>query len=789
MLCCLQKRAQTTSRATRLVGQNAVKNLLAHRKTTGNAQSVYHAVALILVACVIAPEGLAQPMSSNQSSNQAALHRAISAKIDVYGEAAMRQVNGASYEFFADLIPPIRYARLAGFEHYPIVLGLPGGEHKARLVSNGSAINARANSDAWLDTGFPVTFSLGDGAVFGGDLGRLDGPRYSLGYLPIVETVYRDGGSSYREEVFVGVSAPFGAHVACVVRFSLADGKSGKVIAKVGAEGEIAQSGSLLTDPGGKALVWSSGNWKWDQKAREMSVRITAGRDAYLVIFTQPAEFKPSDSLTAAAYRGERTKCVRYWDEKLKTGCLVETPELRVNQCLKSLQIGTMVLRRGDTIYYSNTNVYQALCEAECSDSALSLLLFGHVKGTREVLPSLMEYLQPGIEFHDMAFKLQTLSRYYWLTRDADFIRSQKQHWTAALDRIMQGRDPKTGLLPREDYCGDIKTPIFSLNSNASSWRGLRDFAVVLEEIGEKELAERVSNEAREYRSFILDAVEKSVRKDVDPPFMPIALFGEEEPYEELTETRMGSYWDLMIPYVLGSGVLGDDSEQTGWVLDYLHKRGGIFMGMIRFHEATTDDLYGLRYVLALLRRDETERALVSFYGKMAQGLTRDTYVGGERVELNPTTPFGRWEDQPPNSSSNALWLWNLRYLMVQDWDMDDDGRPDTLRLMFATPQRWLEDGKTIRLEQVPTAFGAVSIRMTSYVKQGEVLAEVTLPQYAPKRTLLRARLPDGLVAASAQVAGKTVAVDDHGTVDITGLDGRVTLRFAVKPRNGPNAE
>lgn len=722
-------------------------------------------------------------MSSKQPVNQAALDKAIGARIDVYGEAAMRQPNGASYEFFADLIPPLRYTGYSDLVYYPIVLGLSGGEHKARLISNGSAINARANNAVWKETGFPVTFSVGDRAVFGEDLGRLDGPRYAAGYLPIVETTYREAKAAYHEEVFAGVSAPFGEDVGCFVRFSLADGRTGKIVAKIGAEGEVAQAGCTLTDPAGKTLVWFSGNWKWDRDSRELKCELSNGRDAYLVIFTQPAEFKPATPLTAAAYQAERTKCARYWDECLKTACLVETPEPRVNQCLKALQIGSMLLRKGDMMNYSATNFYERLFEAECDDSALSLALFGHVKDAKDMLPPLMEYLQPGIEFHDSAFKLQTLSRFYWLTRDADFIRSQKKHWTEALDRIMNGRDPKTGLLPREDYCGDIQTKIFSLNSNSNSWRGLRDFAAVLEEIGEKELAARVSREASDYRKVILDAVDKSVRKDVDPPFIPIALFGEEQPYENLTETQMGSYWDLMIPYVLGSEVLGADSKETGCVLDYLHKRGGLFMGMIRFHEATTDDLYGLRYVLTLLRRDETDRALASFYGKMAQGLTQDTYIGAEVVSLNPTTPFGRCEHVSANSSSNALWLWNLRYLMVQDWDMDDDGRPDTLRLMFATPRRWLEDGKIIKAEQLPTAFGSVSVRMTSRVTQGEIVAEVALPAHAPEHTLLRARVPDGLVVTSAEIAGKTLAVDDRGTVDITGLKGKIAVRFVVKPQ------
>ena len=34
----------------------------------------------------------------------------------------------------------------------------------------------------------------------------------------------------------------------------------------------------------------------------------------------------------------------------------------------------------------------------------------------------------------------------------------------------------------------------------------------------------------------------------------------------------------------------------------------------------------------------------------------------------------------------------------------DTSGKPETLRLFFATPKRWLEDGKKIKIERAPTA-------------------------------------------------------------------------------------
>jgi len=288
----------------------------------------------------------------------------------------------------------------------------------------------------------------------------------------------------------------------------------------------------------------------------------------------------------------------------------------------------------------------------------------------------------------------------------------------------------------------------------------------------------------------ILDAFEKSVYKNVDPPFVPIALFGEEKPYDPLTATRLGGYWDLMAPYLLGSGLFRHDSKETTWVCRYLQEKGGLMMGMVRSHPVSsfwvtqgnnTNDLYTLRYTIMLLQRDEVDRALVGFYGKLAQGLTRDTFIGAEGTCPTPLDEFGRQMYLPPNSASNAYFLWMLRFLMVQDWDMDYDGRPDTLRLMYATPRRWLSDGKSVKIEHAPTAFGEVSVVMTSRLSRGEVTADVTAPKEPPKRMLIRARVPDGWKVKSASVNGKALPVDTTGAADITGFSGKFSVAFRVQ--------
>jgi hypothetical protein len=189
-----------------------------------------------------------------------------------------------------------------------------------------------------------------------------------------------------------------------------------------------------------------------------------------------------------------------------------------------------------------------------------------------------------------------------------------------------------------------------------------------------------------------------------------------------------------------------------------------------------------MRYILDTLRRDDPERSLVSFYGMLAQGMTRNTFIGAEGCAVEPLDDGGRFFYCPPNSSSNGQWLAVLRYLLVQDWDEDEDGRPDTLRLCFATPRRWLENGKKILVENAPTDFGPVSVTMESKLDAGQVVANVSLPERnMPKRTLLRARVPQGWKVLAASVGNEKLQADDRGTVDLSALRGKQQVIFNVR--------
>lgn len=713
----------------------------------------------------------------------ATLEEALAAKQDLWGLEAMRQTNGASYEFFADLLPPLRYVN-AAFRHYPIVLCAPGSLQEARLISNGSGINSLANLNTWGEIGIPVSFSVGtEDLPFGGKASGLDGPYYERGYLPIVRMNYRSGGATYREETFASIDSGEGALL--FTRFSLARGKNGTVVAHIQSKGLLHQSGTSICDEKGRVLVSFDKAWQWNSDKKTLVAKISGRNKATLAIATVPMDFDKTPR--ASDFDSQKAKCRATWENLLSKAMRVEVPEPIVNAAWKSTIIGNLLLLRGDHMNYSAGNQYATMYEAESGDAVRAMLLWGMNDEGRKMIPPLLDYgVNPGLRFHDAAFKLQLLAHHYWLTRDAKFFLEQKPRWSKCVEILTREREASNGLLPREAYCGDEADKVFSLNSNANGWRGLRDVALVLEQIGEVAEAKKIKIVANKLHQSILAAVEKSERRDTQSTFIPIALFGEEKPYEMITATRRGAYWNLLIPYILGSEIFAGTERETS-ILRYIEEHGGLCMGMIRFHQHSglfanedgLDDLYGLRYVDALLRRDEPERAIVSFYGKLAQGMTRNTFLSAEGTGLRPLDGFGRPMYLPPTCSGNALFLWHLRSMLVQDYDLDHNGEPESLRLLFATPRRWLENGKAISVENAPTSFGEVSIRVESKLARGEVIAKIKIPKRNPaQKTLLRIRLPDGWKINSAKTKSANLKVDQDGTVDVSKLVGENTIRF-----------
>jgi hypothetical protein len=726
------------------------------------------------------------------------LDQALAARQDVWGLAAMAQTNGPSYAFFEKLLPPLRYVN-AAFQHYPIVLSAPNAPQKARLASNGSGLNASGGMKTWKDIGTPVTFLVGeDDEIFGSDLRQLDGPHLARGFLPVVRFSYSHAGRVYEEEALASVQPALATNGVVFAGFAFRGRGQGRVTVRFDAPAPWTVKRDAVLNTNGEVVAWFDDSWRWIAASNSLVSDISRLRRSTLAFATRPAEASHRDEadtprfVSPASCIAQRKDCITRWQALIEGGMRIDVPEPLVNDAWRALVVSLFALASDHHPNYSAGNSYERVYQAESGDIARALLLWNQTAECSRMIPALLDYTRDRLKFHNAGLKLQTLSHYYWLTRDKGYLESMRPRWEPAVKSIMEGREKDSGLFPREQYCGDIPTPVYSLHANAAAWRGLRDFSAVLADAGAGGRAAELLQSAGQLREAILVATAKSERRDVSPAFIPVALFGEEPAHDPLTGTMLGSYWDLMAPYMLGSGMFGPGSERETAIIDYLHEKGGICMGMIRFHqhsglfanEDALDDLYGVRYTVKLLERDQVDRALVSFYGKLAQGLTLETFVGAEGTGLRPLDDFGRPMYLPPNGTAQAYFLWMLRYLLVQDWDLDDDGVPETLRLAFGTPKAWLEDGKAITVERAPTAFGLVSFVIESHLSSGEVTARLQLPERnVPRKTLLRVRVPDGWRVISAKSGKNPFAVDANGTVDLSKSSGMVILRFAVERR------
>jgi hypothetical protein len=748
-------------------------------------------VSLLAVAWTVSAAAAiarAEQRSESVDHELPSVQEMIEARNDVWGDAARAQPDGASYEFFKDLLPPLYWVN-AEFRHYPIVLSAPRSEFKARLVSNGSGVNARANKPPmWYEQGAPVTFYVGREAPerFGDHLTRLTGPTYLDGYLPVVQLKYRHEAIHYREEAFAPVEQSWAGRGATLVQFSAAGGE-GRVEARIDFDGPLnVDDGEVLNDKG-ESLAAFSEDWKWNAEAKSLTSDLSDSETAELAIFTKPgsAGLKASRS----TFDEQMRRCHKAWSALLARGAQLSTPEPLVNDAWRAMLIGTHMIAVKDRLHYSAGNAYAKLYEGECGDTLRSLMLLGQLEAAPAMLKPLLEFNREATRFHVAGQKLQLLAHFYWLTRDAETILAYEPLWRPSVELILNSRERESGLLPKDNYAGDINEKVYSLNSNANCWKGLRDVAAMLDDRGDSEEAERLRDQAAAYRQSILKAVEGSERRDAEPAFIPIALLADEPAHDPLTSTRTGSYYDLMCPYVIGSEIFGPGSEREDWLLGYLENHGGIAMGMIRSMphqgqfkgEAGVNPLYGLRYQLALLRRDEREKALTGFYGQLAQGMTRGTFIGGEGSRFLHGDANGRSFYLPPNSTSSASWLVTLRCLLVQDWDLDEDSKPDTLRLLYAAPRRWLRDGTKISLEKAPTAFGPVACRVNSRLNDGYVQVDLTPPPRPVKTLLLRAPLPSGWKVESVEVDGAAGLLLDGDAVDLSGTTKPLAVKFKVK--------
>ncbi|HEX3805240.1 MAG TPA: hypothetical protein VHV52_00510, partial [Gaiellaceae bacterium] len=257
-----------------------------------------------------------------------------------------------------------------------------------------------------------------------------------------------------------------------------------------------------------------------------------------------------------------------------------------------------------------------------------------------------------------------------------------------------------------------------------------------------------------------------------------------QKPFQRITATRDGSYWNLVMPYAFASGWFPAHSAAAHGILDYLLLHGGRLLGVTRTYARTVygdepgaglAQVYGLSVSRFLADNDQPDQLVLSLYGMLAAGMT-STYISGEAVSLLPVNgAYDRSMFMPPNTGANASFLETLRLLLVHE-RRGPLGAPAGLDLAFSTPRAWLGDGKEIEVQNAPTSFGDVSYTLSRHGSTIE--GQLVLPANAHAR--LRLRLPAGERLWRVVVGSTIVRVGPANTIDLGTRHGRVALTATI---------
>ena len=250
-----------------------------------------------------------------------------------------------------------------------------------------------------------------------------------------------------------------------------------------------------------------------------------------------------------------------------------------------------------------------------------------------------------------------------------------------------------------------------------------------------------------------MQAVAEQLRGDVERAFARASV---QSPVVQLADGTWNNYvpCDALTPRRLLDQWYPTDVD-TGALhlsrLGVLDPRGWLTTALLHDHEdnlflnqwgMANEPVYNQQATVYLLR-DEPEAAIRAFYSMMACAFSHH--------QLSPLEHRWAWGQYYGPPSTDGAWFELYRNLLLNE--LEGDG---TLFIGQATPRAWLADGQRIAIDQAPTHFGPVNLRIESAVATGSITALIEFLSDRPRPTRIRLRLrhPDKAMLRSVTVNG-----------------------------------
>ncbi len=497
-----------------------------------------------------------------------------------------------------------------------------------------------------------------------------------------------------------------------------------------------------------------------------------------------PIPMERAEALMKLDFDAHLQKCRAYWQARLDSAGAIEVPEDPINRSIKAglLHCDLLALgREPDGPVLPTIGWYSPIG----TESAPIMQFFDsmgwHDLAERSIQFFLERQRPDGFIQNFARYEsetgplLWTIGEHYRYTRDAVWLKRVLPKIRKAADYLLAWRERnKKEEFRAKGFYGMVNGKVADPNDyyhsfflNAGTYLGLKRMAEALVEV-DPDYASRLADELPAYRADIRAGFYYAqARAPVFPlgdgswaPFMPpwveqtggISLYADGGNW--FSHGSFASRSCLTGPLWL---IIGEVLEPDELGADFLIKTNQY---PVTLDNAALSQPYYCRHDYAHIRRGEVKAFLKTYYNQITALQDREILAFWEHYH----------HASQYKTHEQAWFMMQTRWMLWRE-----DG--DVLRLLSAIPRAWLEDGREIKLRNVKSYFGAISLHVRSELRQNRIVAEVEVAARTPLRAVvLRLPHPEGRRA----IACDGGAYDpEQETVTLTGKTGmRVSLRF-----------
>ena len=508
------------------------------------------------------------------------------------------------------------------------------------------------------------------------------------------------------------------------------------------------------------------------------------------------------DRLATVDFESSLARAESQWDRPLRSGMKFVTPEPQLNDIYKHLLLSINMFKEPNTNWSRPNHLFvwpEAIWPWEFTRVSIPLDSLGYHKEMGSCLQYFVEH-QSGVGKYgrDVAAEgeakftrgcfvgypfrwtcttgsvLSSMAMHYRYSRDAEWLKTNRQTILAAWDWIQKNRETTRtlaadgtkvthfGLLPKgrvHDWAGHRYHYCFS---DGFTWKGMADMAVAFREAGLPE-ADRLARDADEYRQCILDVLHRVEFADPDTGllFVPNTVY--------YRQGERGGAWVADGPLALfDADILHPVRDAKYWesMVATMQRKWGTLGGLVEHFSAAEDqskvdktspfyycNQAEMTYFRNYLARGEFEKAQLVFYTNLIYGMSPDLYQTVERVNVTDAnfSPF------QPNASGNGRILDMMRRMVIDE----QDEAQGVLWLLRGCPRRWFATDKSIVVTDAPTLFGKMAMQTTC--TKDAITIDIDPPTDRPLKQLrIVVRHPSRLEAREITIGGKKVSIQNE---------------------------